>query len=199
MSTSPADFLLAVCMVGVEAKSLGREPHIVEDLYFRIREQSGGSKFITILLILQVRSSCCSLLLLTYFTPLPPPPQHTHTHPHPHTQSLSVPLQGFLNALVYGWTREDFLTVMAAYSKYETLSYQSSNKAELEESAEFEGTAFTEEQVSMVNKMTNNFQNPRKNKGRRNSIKESVGLENRIQATLAPVETGCSDSEYEDR
>lgn len=25
-----------------------------------------------------------------------------------------MPLQGFLNAIVYGWTREDFLFVMAA-------------------------------------------------------------------------------------
>ena len=28
-------------------------------------------------------------------------------------QSLTVPLQGFLNAIVYGWTRDDFLDVMA--------------------------------------------------------------------------------------
>lgn len=27
-------------------------------------------------------------------------------------QSLTVPLQGFLNALVYAWTKEDFLKVM---------------------------------------------------------------------------------------
>ena len=33
---------------------------------------------------------------------------HTHT-----TQSITVPAQGFLNALVYGWTREDFVhTIM---------------------------------------------------------------------------------------
>lgn len=28
-------------------------------------------------------------------------------------QSITVPLQGFLNAIVYGWTRDDFLNVMA--------------------------------------------------------------------------------------
>ena len=28
-------------------------------------------------------------------------------------QSVTVPLQGFLNAIVYGWTRGDFLQVMA--------------------------------------------------------------------------------------
>ena len=32
---------------------------------------------------------------------------------HTHTQSVTVPAQGFLNALVYGWTREDFVhTIM---------------------------------------------------------------------------------------
>ena len=29
------------------------------------------------------------------------------------TQSITVPLQGFLNAIVYGWTRDDFLNIMA--------------------------------------------------------------------------------------
>ena len=33
---------------------------------------------------------------------------------HMNTQSITVPLQGFLNAIVYGWTREDFLYVMAS-------------------------------------------------------------------------------------
>ena len=33
---------------------------------------------------------------------------------HTNTQSITVPLQGFLNAIVYGWTREDFLYVMAS-------------------------------------------------------------------------------------
>jgi len=32
-------------------------------------------------------------------------------------QSITVPLQGFLNAIVYGWTREDFLYIMAVTSK----------------------------------------------------------------------------------
>lgn len=27
---------------------------------------------------------------------------------------MTVPLQGFLNAIVYGWTREDFLYIMAS-------------------------------------------------------------------------------------
>jgi len=32
-------------------------------------------------------------------------------------QSITAPLQGFLNAVVYGWTREDFLYIMAVTSK----------------------------------------------------------------------------------
>ena len=36
-------------------------------------------------------------------------------------QSVTVPLQGFLNAIVYGWTRGDFLFIMAATSSH---SYQ---------------------------------------------------------------------------
>ena len=34
--------------------------------------------------------------------------------PHCPPQALTVPCQGFLNALVYGWTRGDFLSVMSA-------------------------------------------------------------------------------------
>ena len=37
-------------------------------------------------------------------------------------QSVTVPLQGFLNALVYGWTREDFVYVMAGTSLTDTFS-----------------------------------------------------------------------------
>ena len=29
-------------------------------------------------------------------------------------QAVSVPIQGFLNALAYGWTRREFLTVMSS-------------------------------------------------------------------------------------
>ena len=41
---------------------------------------------------------------------------HTHMHTHTHTQSISVPLQGFLNAIVYGWTREDFVKAISGIS-----------------------------------------------------------------------------------
>ena len=36
-------------------------------------------------------------------------------------QSITVPLQGFLNAIVYGWTREDFLYIMASTSRISPL------------------------------------------------------------------------------
>lgn len=31
---------------------------------------------------------------------------------HYHFQSITIPLQGFLNAIVYGWTRQDFITAV---------------------------------------------------------------------------------------
>lgn len=37
-------------------------------------------------------------------------------------QSITVPLQGFLNAIVYGWTREDFLYIMASTRNQKTLA-----------------------------------------------------------------------------
>ncbi len=40
----------------------------------------------------------------------------------PHTQSITVPLQGFLNAIVYGWTREDFLYIMASTKQHTPLN-----------------------------------------------------------------------------
>ena len=60
----------------------------------------------------------------TAVAPTPRPHTHTHTltlsltHTHVHIlshtmQSITVPAQGLLNALVYGWTREDFVhTIM---------------------------------------------------------------------------------------
>ena len=33
-------------------------------------------------------------------------------HTYIHTQSITVPLQGFLNAIVYGWTRGDFVRMI---------------------------------------------------------------------------------------
>lgn len=31
-------------------------------------------------------------------------------------QSVTLPIQGFLNAMVYGWTREDFIELVSANS-----------------------------------------------------------------------------------
>ena len=35
-------------------------------------------------------------------------------------QSITVPIQGFLNAIVYGWTREDFISVHVNSDVYPT-------------------------------------------------------------------------------
>lgn len=34
-------------------------------------------------------------------------------------QSITIPLQGFLNAIVYGWTREDFVQAVAVHPSNE--------------------------------------------------------------------------------
>ena len=102
---------------------------------------------------------------------------------------------------MYGWTREKFVTI-AGYKKNEDQSYQDMGNVlnkdpasvDLEGSAEFEGTAFTEEQVSMVNKMTRNIQNKGSRRGRR--VGSEDGQEEQI---MASVESDLSDSEYEDR
>ena len=50
----------------------------------------------------------------------------------PHTlQSVTLPVQGFLNALVYGWTREDFVYLVSLKPKPRDI--------ELEESMEEDG------------------------------------------------------------
>lgn len=35
-------------------------------------------------------------------------------------QSITLPLQGFLNAIVYGWTRDDFISVMSIPMSHDT-------------------------------------------------------------------------------
>ena len=53
-------------------------------------------------------------------------------------QSILVPLQGFLNALAYGWTRGDFLGVMSSQHRHNSrpgndsfvISYESTNNDE---------------------------------------------------------------------
>ncbi|XP_064392957.1 transmembrane protein 116-like [Halichondria panicea] len=117
-------------------------------------------------------------------------------------QSVTVPLQGFLNALVYGWTREDFLHVMA-YSKetpanvenLEPTSKNSERDKELEASVEFADNTFTKKEVDMVKKMTGGSRIL--SLGRRMSGRRSG--RNQIQASLVPTETGFSDSEIDER
>ena len=52
------------------------------------------------------------LILELYIQPLPPSP----------VQSITVPSQGFMNAIVYGWTKEDFLDAMAVTDQEEEAS-----------------------------------------------------------------------------
>ena len=37
-------------------------------------------------------------------------------------QSLTLPLQGFLNAIVYGWTRDDFIQEVVGTTQYKDVS-----------------------------------------------------------------------------
>lgn len=54
-------------------------------------------------------------------------------------QSLTLPLQGFMNAIVYGWTRDDFVQTIAINNRTEELSSDApnnySNATELTESS----------------------------------------------------------------
>lgn len=101
---------------------------------------------------------------------------------------------------MYGWTRENIVTI-AGYRKSEKQSYQGMgdvlNKDPAgteQETDEFEGRAFTEEQVSMVNRMTRSIQNRGKHRGGRR-----VGSEDEPEEILASMENDLSDTEYEDR
>ena len=51
-------------------------------------------------------------------------------------QSLTLPLQGFMNAIVYGWTREDFVQTIAINNMTEEMNsdVQISDGTELNES-----------------------------------------------------------------
>ena len=61
-------------------------------------------------------------------------------------QSITVPLQGFLNAIVYGWTREDFLYIMVSSSRQEhsTNNYFSSNYVNTGEISDHDESTFFE-------------------------------------------------------
>ena len=54
-------------------------------------------------------------------------------------QALTVPIQGFLNALAYGWTRGDFRSVMSSHHQVSSRASSSSHGAQ-EESEEEEDT-----------------------------------------------------------
>lgn len=59
-------------------------------------------------------------------------------------QALFVPIQGFLNAAVYGWTRGDFLNVMSSRKVYSrpnhfSLSYENEEETVVEDDGEEDG------------------------------------------------------------
>ena len=58
-------------------------------------------------------------------------------------QAVFVPVQGFLNALAYGWTREDFLTTMSSrhsrsYRPQSNAAWPATSLGENEEQTEME-------------------------------------------------------------
>ena len=59
-------------------------------------------------------------------------------------QSITVPLQGFLNAIVYGWTREDFLYIMVSSSRQEHSTNFSSNYINAAEISDHDESTFFE-------------------------------------------------------
>lgn len=90
-----------------------------------------------------------SLLLCTYqylhaqaywnhIQPLPLPPSSI--------QSLTVPLQGFLNAIVYGWTKEDFIDAVAIKDQEEA---SSDDGGGMEDSVTISGSTLTSSTASV--------------------------------------------------
>ena len=64
-----------------------------------------------------------------------------------YTQAILVPLQGFMNAVVYAWTSWDFLSAM---SSTHTSNYYSSSKSDWQEEGSVEGTEENEKQETDV-------------------------------------------------
>ena len=51
-------------------------------------------------------------------------------------QSLTVPIQGFLNAIVYGWTRDDFVYLVSLKSTQSGKELQGSMEEVLEDAGD---------------------------------------------------------------
>lgn len=74
----------------------------------------------------------------------------------PLIQALFVPIQGFLNAAVYGWTRGDFLNVMSSRKVYSrpnhfSLSYENEEETVVEDDGEEDGERWQGESQRMGN------------------------------------------------
>ena len=71
--------------------------------------------------------------------------RHMHRHACLTMQALFVPSQGFMNALAYGWTRGDFLSVMTTRRHNRTLSDSVATSYEGMEEEEEEETEVEDE------------------------------------------------------
>lgn len=65
-------------------------------------------------------------------------------------QSVTVPLQGFLNAIVYGWTREDFLFIMASTASTMNRTVNTMGVTADEPSSEFEDSTLLTDSENSV-------------------------------------------------
>ena len=87
-------------------------------------------------------------------------------------QSSTAPLQGFLNAIVYGWTRDDFLHVMAFTNNSTANEHNqvvTKDNLELEKSAEYSGNTFKRQEARVSKRLSNSRRQGRggKHKGAR--------------------------------
>ena len=64
-------------------------------------------------------------------------------------QSVTVPLQGFLNAIVYGWTRDDFVATAGLKNSYNLLSTYGET-LEGEKSMSDDGNDLKEEAIATI-------------------------------------------------
>lgn len=100
-TTNFADFILSYAIVGLEVHYLSQKTSPVTLQQYHNSRKSSTFKFFIVLLCLQVYTINSVLPYL-----------HGCKNVFLSWQSLTVPLQGFLNAIVYAWTKEGFLQAM---------------------------------------------------------------------------------------